>query len=266
MTGLNQSTKKIDNLQKNYSVTENKFIYSVLKKYRKKIHNIFLNSFNLNATTQILDVGTTELEKDHDNYLIHNYEYKNSLTCFSNQNLEKIKNIYPEINILYGDGRKMQIRNNSYDIVFSNATMEHVGSFENQIKFLSELYRVSKKGVFVTTPNRFFPIEFHTLLPLIHILPKKIHRKILNISNYKIIQTNSMFSNKNIVFTGTLFKLSREEAKHLALQLGAKISSTVTSKTDYVIVGEKPGSKAKKAKELGVLMLSEDEWITKTNS
>ena len=90
--------------------------------------------------------------------------------------------------------------------------------------------------------------------------------KILDISDHKISQTNSIFSNKNIVFTGTLFKLSREEAKHLALQLGAKISSTVTNKTDYVIVGEKPGSKVKKAEELGILMISEDEWITKTNS
>ena len=87
--------------------------------------------------------------------------------------------------------------------------------------------------------------------------------KILDISNYKIIQTNSIFSNKNIVFTGTLFKLSREEAKHLALQLGAKISSTVTSKTDYVIVGEKPGSKVVKAQNLNIKILSENEWLSK---
>ena len=50
------------------------------------------------------------------------------------------------------------------------------------------------------------------------------------------------------------------------VQLGAKISSSVTSKTDYVIIGKNPGSKEKKAKELGISILSEDDWIKKTSS
>ena len=90
--------------------------------------------------------------------------------------------------------------------------------------------------------------------------------KILNIANFKKPKSHNLFSNKNVVFTGTLSILSREEAKYLAVQLGAKISSSVTSKTDYVIIGRNPGSKVKKAKELGILMLSEDDWIKKTSS
>ena len=90
--------------------------------------------------------------------------------------------------------------------------------------------------------------------------------KILNIANFKKPKSHNLFSNKNVVFTGTLSILSREEAKYSAVQLGAKISSSVTSKTDYVIVGKNPGSKAKKAKEFGILMLSEDDWIKKTSS
>ena len=89
--------------------------------------------------------------------------------------------------------------------------------------------------------------------------------KLLEIKNYNKPQTGNIFSDKNIVFTGTLSKLSREEAKHLAIKLGGKISSTVTSKTDFVVVGNKPGSKAKKAKELKIPILSEEEWINKTN-
>ena len=90
--------------------------------------------------------------------------------------------------------------------------------------------------------------------------------KILNIANYKKPKSHNLFSNKNVVFTGTLSILSREEAKYLAVQLGAKILSSVTSKTDYVIVGKNPGIKARKAKELGISILSEDDWIKKTSS
>ena len=55
-----------------------------------------------------------------------------------------------------------------------------MGSFAEQARFVKESYRVAKKKVFITTPNRFFPIDFHTRLPFIHWLPKTIHRKILN--------------------------------------------------------------------------------------
>ncbi len=90
-------------------------------------------------------------------------------------------------------------------------------------------------------------------------------KKIIKISSFAQQKSNSLFFNKNIVFTGTLSKLSREEAKHLATKFGARISSSVSAKTDYVVIGEKPGSKAKKAKELGLTILSEDEWISKIN-
>jgi DNA ligase (NAD+) len=72
----------------------------------------------------------------------------------------------------------------------------------------------------------------------------------------------SLIYNKSIVFTGTLEKMSRSEAKATAEKMGAKVSSSVTSKTDYVVMGANAGSKADKAKEYGTTILSEDEWLT----
>ncbi len=73
------------------------------------------------------------------------------------------------------------------------------------------------------------------------------------------------FSNKSIVFTGTLKKLSRDEAKYKAKVIGAKILSSVSKNTDYVVIGEKAGSKAQKAKDLGLNILTEDEFLNKIN-
>ncbi|QEX21213.1 DNA ligase [Hypericibacter adhaerens] len=72
---------------------------------------------------------------------------------------------------------------------------------------------------------------------------------------------NSPVAGKTVVFTGTLETMGRNEAKARAESLGAKVSGSVSSKTDYVVVGADAGSKAKKAAELGVKTLSEQEWL-----
>ncbi|MGH7034841.1 MAG: helix-hairpin-helix domain-containing protein, partial [Stellaceae bacterium] len=72
---------------------------------------------------------------------------------------------------------------------------------------------------------------------------------------------NSPLAGKTIVFTGTLEAMSRPEAKARAEALGAHVGGSVSIKTDYLVVGADAGSKAKKAAELGVKTLSEDEWM-----
>ncbi|WP_353288749.1 NAD-dependent DNA ligase LigA [Wolbachia endosymbiont (group A) of Pogonocherus hispidulus] len=72
--------------------------------------------------------------------------------------------------------------------------------------------------------------------------------------------SDSVLNNKIIVFSGKLLAMSRGEAKVRAKTLGAKVSSHLSAKTDYLIAGEKPGSKYKKAVELGVEILDEDQW------
>jgi len=71
------------------------------------------------------------------------------------------------------------------------------------------------------------------------------------------------FSGKTLVFTGTLEQMGRSEAKAKAESLGAKVSGSVSKKTDFVITGKDAGSKAKKAIALGVATLSEDEWMAR---
>jgi ubiquinone/menaquinone biosynthesis C-methylase UbiE len=79
---------------------------------------------------------------------------------------------------LVADGRNLPFDARSFDWVFSNAVIEHVGAWSEQQRFASEIRRVASRGYFVTTPNKFFPIEPHTMLPFYQFLPLSIKKKV----------------------------------------------------------------------------------------
>ena len=83
----------------------------------------------------------------------------------------------------------------------------------------------------------------------------------LTIEEFAAPASDSPLDGKTVVFTGSLERMTRGEAKARALALGAKVSGSVSTKTDYVVAGAETGSKRKKAAELGVSVLSEDDWL-----
>ncbi len=89
--------------------------------------------------------------------------------------------------------------------------------------------------------------------------------EIIDILNIEFLGIQENYNNKTILFTGTLSSLSRDRAKELAKKKGYKISSTVSKNLDYLIFGEKAGSKLKKAKEINVKVLNEKEFLNLIN-
>lgn len=141
---------------------------------------LFKKHFPDEKISHILDVGVTaDKDAKSSNYLENFYPHKNKITGLSNQALDNLAAHYPEIKFQMGDACALPYADKSIDVVFSSAVIEHVGSSAKQLQMLKECVRVAKQGVFITTPNRWHPIEVHTLYPLIHWLPKKWHRFIL---------------------------------------------------------------------------------------
>jgi DNA ligase (NAD+) len=133
----------------------------------------------------------------------------------------------------------------------------HYGTFEKlQATVREELLSIDGIGETVADALLQFFAEPHNTDMLDELLP------MLNIAPYEYKTVDSPVAGKTVVFTGTLEKLGRQEAKAQAESLGAKVASSVSKKTDYVIAGEDAGSKLKNARELGVAVLSEQEWLT----
>ena len=89
--------------------------------------------------------------------------------------------------------------------------------------------------------------------------------KEVEISPFQEIKSNLPLAGKVVVFTGSLEEMTRSEAKARAQTLGASVGASISGRTDYVVAGSTPGSKLKKARDLGVEILSEADWKTLTN-
>lgn len=146
----------------------------VATQVRTRMFAAFMKEFNPLPSETILDVGvTSDQSYSSSNYLEALYPYKDRITAAGIDDASFLETLYPGMTFTFANALDLPFADGSFDLVHSSAVLEHVGSFHNQAKVLEECLRVARRGVCITTPNRWFPIEFHTQLPLIHWLPKR---------------------------------------------------------------------------------------------
>jgi hypothetical protein len=147
---------------------------------RRKMFDRFCQTMAISGPDTLLDVGaTSDRDYDHSNYLEAWWPHKAGITSVGIDDAGFLEHQYPGLRFVRADGCQLPFADAAFDFVDSSAVLEHLGTRQRQTQFVGELWRVARRGIFLTTPNRWFPIEFHTLLPLLHWLPRHWHRRAL---------------------------------------------------------------------------------------
>jgi methyltransferase family protein len=169
---------------------------------RRRMFDRFLADTGIAAGETLLDVGvTSDRSYAASNYLEAWYPHKDKVTAVGIDDASFLCAQYPGVAFVVADGLALPFRDRAFDVVHSSAVIEHVGSFARQCAFVAECSRVARRAVFITTPNRWFPVEFHTVLPLMHWLPKAPFRALMRRTGYGFFADEA---NLNLMTAGEL--------------------------------------------------------------
>ena len=159
-----------------------------LRSRRRKLA-LFMETIRPTPQTTVLDVGADEVgfgEHGHSgcrtlNFFEELYPWPERITALGLHRGELFRARYPAVGYVQGDALNLPFEDGAFDAVFSNAVIEHVGRRDEQRRFVEEALRVARH-VFVTTPNRWFPVEVHTRLPLVHWLPDLVAHPVYDLA------------------------------------------------------------------------------------
>ncbi len=195
----------------------------------------FLSASGAGPDDTIVDVGvSSSREYEHSNYLEAWYPYKSRLTAVGIDDASFLEELYPGVTFCRSDGRALPFPNGSFDFAHSSAVIEHVGSRANQAQLLAEMWRVCRKGLFVTTPNRWFPVELHTVIPLLHWLPAPWFRRALRALRHDELADEA---NLNLMSRGDLLRAAAAAGIHGARVEQARLAGCTSN---LLLIAHKP--------------------------
>jgi hypothetical protein len=149
-------------------------------KARKDIFDLFMTTMHPTPSLSILDLGVTpEQTLPESNHFEKIYPHKHKITAASIEDASFLERIYPGLRFIRIQRGELPFADNQFDILFCAAVVEHVGDTDSQKDFIREALRVSRY-FFFTTPDRRFPVEFHTFLPFLHWLPQSMYQSVMH--------------------------------------------------------------------------------------
>lgn len=204
---------------------------------RKRKLELFYKVMKPTSQTKVLDVGAgINPDGDRGLQLIDSYPWKNEISAIniSPEPISQMKQYYPEVEAVVGDALDLPWPDKYFDAVYSNAVIEHVGDFESQKKMAAEVMRVGKRW-FVTTPNRWYPFEFHSRLPFVTWLPGHSYLWVSRIVTYSHVQQKYVFGAKH---SGTRLMIANELKRCFPSSKIIKQRITFMAETLIAIGGE----------------------------
>lgn len=145
---------------------------------RKKMFDTLMKVANPTSKMRVLDVGVTCDQREDSNFFEKMYPYPRMITATGIEDCSFLEKDFPGLKFLKTDAMCLPFKDKSFDLVVSFATIEHVGSRKRQQAFMHELCRVGHQCC-ITTPNRWYPLEFHTITPFIHWFSPQVFHFIL---------------------------------------------------------------------------------------
>ncbi len=152
----------------------------VSRQARLHVFRAFMDLLQPDASTSVLDVGVSlDVGSMESNVLEQVYPHQDKLVCAGIGDGTALRHAYPRVKFVrITPHAPLPFADRQFDVAYSNAVVEHTGSRANQRAFVAELCRVARR-VFVAVPNRLFPLEQHTGLPLVNYLPLPVFRALL---------------------------------------------------------------------------------------
>jgi SAM-dependent methyltransferase len=149
----------------------------ILRAQQRRILAAFLRLVRPDATARVLDLGVDASHERPERYFFESlYPWPERIVACGLEGPAAFRACFPRIPYVQNTrALPLPFETRAFDVVFCNAVLEHVGSRAQQAAFLAEILRVGR-AVFVTTPNRWYPVELHTHLPLVHYLPARMYR------------------------------------------------------------------------------------------
>jgi SAM-dependent methyltransferase len=146
---------------------------------RRLMYSLFERQFRPGPEDDVLDVGVTpDVRLRDSNAFEQFYPFTKRITATSVEDASCLEDVFPGLTFVQTSGPTLPFEDRAFTVAYSSAVLEHVGDRSAQQAFVRELLRVAD-GFFVAVPNRWFPLELHTMLPVLHWLPRSWHRWIL---------------------------------------------------------------------------------------